>query len=33
MKEGKGDVLCEQGQLIKVSKDKAGAVTREVLTL
>jgi len=32
MKEGKSDVLCEQGQLIKVSKDKAGAVTREVLT-
>jgi site-specific DNA-methyltransferase (adenine-specific)/adenine-specific DNA-methyltransferase len=28
MKEGKSDVLCEQGQLIKVSKDKAGAVTR-----
>jgi site-specific DNA-methyltransferase (adenine-specific)/adenine-specific DNA-methyltransferase len=32
MKEGKSDVLCEQGQLIKVSKDNAGAVTREVLT-
>lgn len=32
MKEGKSDVLCEQGQLIKVSKDKAGIVTREVLT-
>jgi DNA modification methylase len=32
MKEGKSDVLCEQGQLIKVSKNKAGAVTREVLT-
>lgn len=32
MKEGKSDVLCEQGQLIKVSKDKAGVVTREVLT-
>jgi site-specific DNA-methyltransferase (adenine-specific)/adenine-specific DNA-methyltransferase len=32
MKERKSDVLCEQGQLIKVSKDNAGAVTREVLT-
>jgi site-specific DNA-methyltransferase (adenine-specific)/adenine-specific DNA-methyltransferase len=32
MKEGKSDVICEQGQLIKVSKDKAGAVTREILT-
>jgi DNA modification methylase len=32
MKDGKSDVLCEQGQLIKVSKDKAGVVTREVLT-
>jgi hypothetical protein len=32
MKEGKSDVLCEQGQLIKVSKDKAGVISREVLT-
>ena len=32
MKEGKSEVLCEQGQLIKVSKNKAGAVSREVLT-
>jgi site-specific DNA-methyltransferase (adenine-specific)/adenine-specific DNA-methyltransferase len=32
MKEGKSDVLCEQGQLIKVSKNKAGVVTRELLT-
>jgi site-specific DNA-methyltransferase (adenine-specific)/adenine-specific DNA-methyltransferase len=32
MKEGNSDVLCEQGQLIKVSKDKAGVVTRDVLT-
>ena len=32
LKEGKSDVLCEQGQLIKVSKDKQGVVTREVLT-
>lgn len=32
MKEGKSDVLCEQGQLIKVGKDKAGVVTREALT-
>ena len=32
MKEGKSEVLCEQGQLIKVSKDKNGVVTRDVLT-
>ena len=32
MKEGKSEVMCEQGQLIKVSKDKNGVVTREVLT-
>jgi adenine-specific DNA-methyltransferase len=32
MKEGKSDVVCEQGKLIKVSKDKNGVVTREVLT-
>ena len=32
LKEGKSDVLCEQGQLIKVSKDKQGVVMREVLT-
>jgi site-specific DNA-methyltransferase (adenine-specific)/adenine-specific DNA-methyltransferase len=32
MKEGKSDVLCENGKLVKVSKDKDGAVKREVLT-
>jgi site-specific DNA-methyltransferase (adenine-specific)/adenine-specific DNA-methyltransferase len=32
LKDGKSDVLCEQGQLVKVSKDKDGAVKREVLT-
>ncbi len=32
MKEGKSDVVCERGQLIKVSKDNTGAVTRVVLT-
>jgi site-specific DNA-methyltransferase (adenine-specific)/adenine-specific DNA-methyltransferase len=32
LKEGKSDVLCENGKLVKVSKDKNGGVTREVLT-
>jgi site-specific DNA-methyltransferase (adenine-specific)/adenine-specific DNA-methyltransferase len=32
LKDGKSDVLCEQGQLVKVSKDKNGAVKRELLT-
>ncbi|MBK7925760.1 MAG: site-specific DNA-methyltransferase [Gemmatimonadetes bacterium] len=32
LKEGKSEVVCEQGQLIKVSKDKRGIVTRDVLT-
>ena len=32
MKEGKSEVVCEQGKLIKVSKNKDGVVTREVLT-
>lgn len=32
LKEGKGDVICDQGQLVKVSKSKDGVVTREVLT-
>ena len=32
MKEGKSEVVCEQGQLIKVSKNKDGVVTRETLT-
>jgi site-specific DNA-methyltransferase (adenine-specific)/adenine-specific DNA-methyltransferase len=32
MKEGKSEVVCDQGQLLKVSKGKDGAVKREVLT-
>jgi site-specific DNA-methyltransferase (adenine-specific)/adenine-specific DNA-methyltransferase len=32
LKNGKNRVFCEQGQLMKVSKDKDGVVTREVLT-
>ena len=32
MKEGKSEVMCEQGQLYKVSKDKNGIVTKERLT-
>ena len=32
MKEGKSEVMCEQGQLYKVSKGKEGVVTKERLT-
>jgi adenine-specific DNA-methyltransferase len=32
LKEGKSEVVCEQGRLIKVSKNKEGAITRDVLT-
>jgi len=32
LKEGKSEVVCEQGTLIKVSKNKQGVVTREKLT-
>ena len=32
LKEGKSEVVCEQGKLIKVSKDKDGVITRDVLT-
>ncbi len=32
LKAGKSEVVCEQGTLIKLSKDKAGVVSREVLT-
>lgn len=32
MKEGKSEVMCEQGQLYKVSKDKAGIVRKDKLT-
>jgi DNA modification methylase len=32
MKEGKSEVMCDQGQLYKVSKDKDGIVRKERLT-
>jgi DNA modification methylase len=32
MKEGKSEVMCEQGQLYKVSKTKDGVVTKDRLT-
>jgi site-specific DNA-methyltransferase (adenine-specific)/adenine-specific DNA-methyltransferase len=32
MREGKSEVICEEGRLVKVSKDKDGAIKREVLT-
>ncbi len=32
MKEGKSEVMCEQGQLYKVSKDKDGIVRKDKLT-
>ena len=32
LKNGKSQVVCENGQLVKISKDKSGIVTREVLT-
>jgi DNA modification methylase len=32
MKEGKSEVICDQGQLVKVSKGKDGTIKREVLT-
>lgn len=32
LKAGKSEVVCEQGQLIKVSKNKDGVVTQDVLT-
>ena len=32
MKAGKSEVVCEQGQLIKILKSKEGIVSREVLT-
>ncbi|MEO6332504.1 MAG: site-specific DNA-methyltransferase [Gemmatimonadaceae bacterium] len=32
LKAGKSEVVCEQGQLVKVSKNKDGIVTQEVLT-
>lgn len=32
LKANKSEVVCEQGRLIKISKDKNGVVSREVLT-
>jgi site-specific DNA-methyltransferase (adenine-specific)/adenine-specific DNA-methyltransferase len=32
LKEGKSEVVCEAGKLIKYSKDKKGVVTRDILT-
>lgn len=32
LKAGKSEVVCEQGKLIKISKDKQGIVSRDVLT-
>lgn len=32
LKAGKSEVVCEAGKLIKVSKDKHGIITRDVLT-
>jgi site-specific DNA-methyltransferase (adenine-specific)/adenine-specific DNA-methyltransferase len=32
IKDGKSDVICDQGQLVKVSKNKDGVIKRDVLT-
>ena len=32
LKENKSEVVCERGQLVKISKDKAGIIRRDVLT-
>lgn len=32
LNEGKSEVICDAGKLIKVSKDKQGVITREILT-
>lgn len=32
LKDGKSEVVCEAGALVKISKDKKGVVSREVLT-
>lgn len=32
LRNGKSEVMCEQGQLVKISKDNNGVITREVLT-
>ncbi|EKD52182.1 MAG: adenine specific DNA-methyltransferase, partial [uncultured bacterium] len=32
LKEGKSEVVCEQGKLIKVNKNKEGIITHDILT-
>jgi hypothetical protein len=32
LKEGKSEVMCKQGKLIKINKDKNGVITEDVLT-
>lgn len=32
LKDGKSEVICEEGQLLKIGKDKNGVAKREVLT-
>lgn len=32
VKEGKSEVICDRGQLVKISKSKDGVITRDVLT-
>ena len=32
LKDGKSAVLCENGQLVKITKSKSGVVTKEILT-
>ena len=32
LKEGRSDVICEQGQLYKINKSKGGVINRELLT-
>jgi DNA modification methylase len=32
LKEGKSEVVCDAGKLVKIGKDKNGVVTREILT-
>jgi len=32
MKDGKSEVVCDAGALVKISKDRQGVITREVLT-
>ncbi len=32
LKEGKSEVVCEAGKLVKITKSKSGVVTKEILT-